>query len=183
MRNARLCAAGIILLAGLYATAGGAAEAGGKIRPGDVIYVEVYRVPELSRVYLVGEDGAIRMPYVSPIPVGGMDEATAGQIVARSLEPILRNPRVTVSHSDAGMSSDRLGRTSDMRLEIIPLRNSNAEAMSAALEGMTSPGGSVSADPDTNCRLLADPPDAIKTMLYVVARFDLMLWLVSPVRK
>ncbi len=183
MRNARLCAAGIIALVGLCtAMAAGAAETGARIRPGDLLYIEVYRVPEMSRVYLVGEDGAVRMPYVSPIPVGGMDEATAGQTVAASLQPILRNPRVTVSRSESGLGSDNLGRTADMRLEIIPLRNSNAESISAALEGMTTPGGSVSSDPDTNSLLLTDTPEAIKNMMNVVARLDQMQSQVTQVR-
>ncbi len=182
MRNARHCAAGIVALVGLCAAAGAAVPAGGKIRPGDVLYVEVYRVPEMTRVYLVGDDGAIRMPYVSPIPVGGMDETTAGQTVSRALEPILRNPRVTVSRSDAGLAGERLGRTSEMRLEVIPLHNSNAESMSEALEGMTSPGGSVSADPDTNSLLLTDTPEAIKNMMSVVARIDAMQSQVTQVR-
>jgi type IV pilus assembly protein PilQ len=146
------------------------------------VYVEVYRVPEMSRVYLVGEDGAIRMPYVPPIPVGGMDEATASQTIARSLEPILRNPKVTVSRSEYALANDRPGRTADMRLEIIPLRNSNADQMSERLKGMTTPGGSVSADPDTNSLLLTDTPEAIKNMMSVVARIDAMQSQVTQVR-
>jgi len=182
MQIARVCAAGIIALAGLCAALPAfAAQTGAKIRPGDVLYVEVYRVPEMSRVYLVGEDGAIRMPYVPPIPVGGMDETTAGEVVAKSLEPILRNPRVTVSRSDESFT-DNLGRTADMRLEIIPLRNSNADQMSERLTGMTSPGGSVSADPDTNSLLLTDTPEAIKNMMSVIARIDAMQSQVTQVR-
>ncbi len=154
----------------------------GSIRPGDVLYVEVFRVPEMSRTYLVGEDGAIRLPYISPVSVGGMDEVTAADAVKRGLTPVLRNPRVTVSRSDVGLFSDATGRTADMRLEVIPLRNSNADTMSTVLEGMTSPGGHVSHDPDTNSLLVTDTPDTIKNMMNVIARLDQMQSQMTQVR-
>ncbi len=162
--------------------AGAAAMGEGTIRPGDVIYIEVFRVPEMSRAYLVGEDGAVRLPYIPPVPVGGMDEATAGDTIKQALGPILRNPRVTVSRSDIGGISDMVGRTADMRLEIIPLRNSNADTMAQTLEGMTSPGGHVSHDPDTNSLLITDTPDAIKNMMNVMARIDQMQSQMTQVR-
>jgi type II secretory pathway component GspD/PulD (secretin) len=183
MRNARRCAAGILAFLGACAAAGGApTETGGKVRPGDLLYVEVYRVPEMSRAYLVGEDGAVRMPYIPPVSVGGMDETTAATSISKALESIMRSPRVSVSRSNLGMATNAPGRASDMRLEIIPLRNSNAESMSLALKGMASPGGSVSADPDTNSLLLTDTPEAIKNMMSVVARIDQMQSQVTQVR-
>ena len=153
---------------------GASAFGQGSIRPGDILYVEVYRVPEMSRTYLVGEDGAVRLPYISPVPVGGMDEATAAEAIKQGLNPILRNPRVTVTRSDIGIMSEVTGRTADMQLEVIPLRNSNADTMSQVLEGMTSPGGNVSHDPDTNSLLVTDTPAAIKNMMNVIARIDQM---------
>jgi type II secretory pathway component GspD/PulD (secretin) len=181
MRNARSCAAGLAAFAVLWICATASAQSD-RIRPGDVLYVEVYRVPEMTRAYLVGEDGAIRLPYISPVPVGGMDPGTAGATIAKALTPILRNPKVSVSRSDVGLVSDVLGRTADMRLEIIPLRNANAQSIADSLEGMTSPGGSVSADPDTNSLLLTDTPDAIKNMMGVAARLDQMQSQVTQVR-
>ncbi len=181
MRNARACAAGFAVFAALCCWTGISSAADDRIRPGDVLYVEVYRVPEMTRAYLVGEDGAIRLPYIPPVPVGGMDPGTAGATIGKALTPILRNPRVSVSRSDVGLVSD-LGRTAEMRLEIIPLRNANAESIADALKGMTTPGGSVSADPDTNSLLLTDTPDAIKNMMGVAARLDQMQSQVTQVR-
>jgi len=182
MRNAQACAAGFAVFAALcFCSATHSAETA-RIRPGDVLYVEVYRVPEMTRAYLVGEDGAIRLPYISPVPVGGMDPGTAAGTIAKALEPILRSPKVTVSRSDVGLVSDVLGRTAEMRLEIIPLRNANAQSIADALEGMTTPGGSVSADPDTNSLLLTDTPEAIKNMMGVAARLDQMQSQVTQVR-
>jgi type IV pilus assembly protein PilQ len=158
------------------------ASANGSIRPGDLLYVEVFRVPEMSRTYLVGEDGAVRLPYISPVPVGGMDEPTAAEAIKHALNPILRNPRVTVSRSDIGMVSEVTGRQADMQLEAIPLRNSNADTMSQVLEGMTSPGGHVSHDPDTNTLLVTDTPATIKNMMNVIARLDQMQSQMTQVR-
>lgn len=154
----------------------------GRIRPGDVLYVEVFRVPEMTRTYLVGEDGGVRLPYIPPVSVGGLDEATASETIAKSLAPILRSPKVTVTRSDLGITTAMTGRTSEMRLEVIPLRNSNAETMSTVLEGMTSPGGNVSHDPDTNSLLVTDTPEAIKNMMNVIARLDQMQSQMTQVR-
>lgn len=181
MRNARACAAGFAVFAALCCWTAVSSAADDRIRPGDVLYVEVYRVPEMTRAYLVGEDGAIRLPYIPPVPVGGMDPGTAGATIGKALTPILRNPKVSVSRSDVGLVSD-IGRTAEMRLEIIPLRNSSAESIADALKGMTTPGGSVSADPDTNSLLLTDTPDAIKNMMGVAARLDQMQSQVTQVR-
>lgn len=182
MRNARLCAAIFAVCAAALIWPVHGFAANDRIRPGDVLYVEVYRVPEMTRAYLVGEDGAIRLPYISPVPVGGMDPGTASAQIAKSLEPILRNPRVSVTRSDVGMVSDIAGRTSEMRLEIIPLRNANAQSIADALSGMTTPGGGVSADMDTNSLLITDTPEAIKNMMSVAARLDQMQSQMTQVR-
>ena len=77
MRNARACAAGLFaLLFAIGAATAVSAEIASKIRPGDLLYVEVYRVPDMSRAYLVGEDGAVRLPYISPVAVGSMSATT-----------------------------------------------------------------------------------------------------------
>lgn len=182
MRNARSCAAIFAVFGVMCLGVPDLFAESARIRPGDVLYVEVYRVPEMTRAYLVGEDGAIRLPYISPVPVGGMDPGTAGAQIAKSLEPILRNPKVSVTRSDIGMVSEIAGRTSEMRLEIIPLRNASAQAIADALSGMTTPGGGVAADPDTNSLLLTDTPEAIKNMMAVAARLDQMQSQVTQVR-
>lgn len=180
-RTYMIVSLGLAGIAALAAASAAFAQAPDKIRPGDILYVEIYRVPEMSRTYLVGEDGAIRLPYISPVSVGGMDEATAANMVAQALEPILRDPKVTVRKSDIGLMAAE-GRQADMQLEIIPLRNSSAETMSNVLQGMTSPGGNVSFDPDTNSLLVTDTPRAIKNMMNVIARLDQMQSQMTQVR-
>lgn len=173
-----------VLAAAYFAVLSQAAfgQAPSTIRPGDVVYVEVYRVPEMSRTYLVGEDGAIRLPYISPVSIAGMDGPSAAKAVAAALEPILRQPRVTVTKSDISLMARATGRQPEMRLEIIPLRNSNAETMSNVLQGMVSPGGNVGFDPDTNSLLVTDTPEAIKNMMSVIARLDQMQSQMTQVR-
>jgi len=162
--------------------ASAAAQGPNVIRPGDVVYVEVFRVPEMSRTYLVGEDGAIRLPYIPPVSVGGLSEDAASETITGALRPILHQPRVTVSRSDIGLSAAAPGRTSEMQMELIPLRNSSAETLASVLQGMSTAGGSVGFDPDTNSLIVTDTPQAIKNMMNVIARLDQMQSQMTQVR-
>lgn len=168
---------GVAAVVCLMAVLGGsltAAQSGGVIAPGDVLYIEVYRVPEMTRTYLVRQDGTITVPYVGAVSVAGLKEPSAGANIAAALTKILRNPRVTVTKSDVEIMNPGTGRTAEMVLEIIPLLNSHAETLSTQLQGMNSPGGHISYDPDTNSLLITDTPGAIKNMMGVVARLDQM---------
>ena len=130
------------------------AQQRGAIARGDVLYIEVYRVPEMTQSYLVRQDGTITVPYVGTVGVAGLDESSAEANIAAALTKILRNPRVTVTKSDVGLMSPATGRSSEMLLEIVPLLNSHAETMSQTMQGMSSRGGHISYDPDTNSLLI-----------------------------
>ncbi|MDK1020284.1 MAG: polysaccharide biosynthesis/export family protein [Candidatus Hydrogenedentes bacterium] len=158
------------------------AQSGGVIAPGDVLYIEVYRVPEMTQTYLVRQDGTIAVPYISSVSVAGLKEPAAEANIAAALTKILRNPRVTVTKSDVDLMSPAAGRTSEMVLEIIPLLNSHAETLSTMLQGMNSPGGHISYDPDTNSLLITDTPGAIKNVMSVIARLDQMKSQMTQVR-
>ena len=176
---------GISAAACLMAVLGGsftAAQSGSVIVPGDVLYIEVYRVPEMTQTYLVRQDGTITVPYVGTVGVAGLKEPAAEANIAAALTKILRNPRVTVTKSDVDLMSPASGRTAEMLLEIIPLLNSHAETMSNTLQGMNSPGGHISYDPDTNSLLITDTPGAIKNMMSVIARLDRMKSQMTQVR-
>ncbi len=160
----------------------GIAQQRGAIAPGDVLYIEVYRVPEMTQSYLVRQDGTITVPYVGTVGVAGLDEPSAEANIAAALTKILRNPRVTVTKSDVGLMSPATGRTSEMLLEIVPLLNSHAETMSRTMQGMSSTGGHISFDPDTNSLLITDTPEAIKNMMNVVSRLDKMKSQMTQVR-
>ena len=152
------------------------------IARGDVLYIEVYRVPEMTQSYLVRQDGTITVPYVGNVGVAGLNESAAEANIAAALTKILRNPRVTVTKSDVGLMSPATGRSSEMLLEIVPLLNSHAETMSTTMQGMSSAGGHISFDPDTNSLLITDTPEAIKNMMSVIGRLDKMKSQMTQVR-
>lgn len=154
----------------------------GTISSGDLVYVEVYRVPELTLSIQVDGDGNITLPYVGSINVGGMSEAEASGRVSQALRKILRNPRVTVARSSLPAARVPVGRGADMTMEIVPLQNSSAESLSAVLSGMSTEGGNISHDPDTNTLIITDTPTALRNIMNVVARIDQMQSQLTQVR-
>ncbi|MCP4644385.1 MAG: type II secretion system protein GspD [bacterium] len=140
------------------------------IGPGDLVYIDVHRRPELSTTTQVDADGNVQLSYVGKVPVSGKSEREAAGTVAQALRRILKNPQVTVSKGLPAIPS--AGRTSEMVTEMVALNNSNAESLVTALQGMTSEGGAIGFDPDTNTLILTDTPAAVKNMLNVVERLD-----------
>lgn len=181
MRSFRGIIAGICLSA-MCVTGTASAQAGRAIKTGDVLFVDVFRIPEMTQSYLVRDDGTISVPYVGAVDVKGMGEAQAASSISKALESILRNPRVSVVRSDVGVIHKATGRTSQMQLEIVPLLNSSASNMSAALRNMSSIGGSISFDRDTNTLLITDTPEAIQNIMNAVTRLDQMKTQVTQVR-
>ena len=152
------------------------------IHSGDLLYIEIYRVPELTTTYQVDDGGNVNLAYVGPVEVAGLTETEASAKVAASLGTILRNPRVTVSKSGVNLQQPLLGRTPDMRLELVPLHNADAETITQALHGMTSPGGNIGFDPDTNTLIITDTPSAVQNIMHAVARLDQMQSQLTQVR-
>ena len=172
----------VFYLMAICASSFASAIPGGAIAAGDVLYIEVYRVPEMTQSYLVRQDGTITVPYVGSVGVAGLSESSAEANIAAALTKILRKPRVTVTKSDVGLMSPATGRSPEMVLEIVPLLNSHAETMSTTMQGMSSTGGHISFDPDTNSLLITDTPQAIKNMMSVVDRLDRMKSQMTQVR-
>jgi type II secretory pathway component GspD/PulD (secretin) len=142
------------------------------ISPGDLLYVDVYRRPELSTTQQVDADGNINVPYVGKVNVAGKSDREASAVVATALQRILKNPRVTIARGSIGMAGGF--RTEEMITELVPLENSSAENLSNALQGMSSEGGAVSFDPDTNTLILTDSPNTIQNMMSVIGQLDKM---------
>lgn len=152
-----------------------------RISPGDLVYLEVYRVPEMTSSFQVNASGQIDLPYVDPVKIAGMTETEAAAAVSESLRSILRSPRVTVSRSGVRMG-ETIGRTPEMKMELIPLQNASAESLSGVLQGMSSAGGTISSDPDTNTLIVTDTPDAIVNITNAVMRLDQMQSQLTQVR-
>jgi len=172
----------VLCLAAVAATGGAFAQSGSKITTGDVLFVDVFRIPEMTQSYIVRDDGTISVPYIGAVGVKGLGEAQASENIAKALKSILRNPRVSVSRSNVGIVSTATGRTSEMQLEIIPLLNASAVNMGSVLQGMNSSGGSISFDEDTNSLLITDTPEAIKNMMNAVLQLDRMQSQMTQVR-
>lgn len=141
------------------------------IQAGDMLFLDVYRRPELSSSVQVDANGAVAVPYVGDVAVAGMTEQQASAQIASALKLILKNPRVTLSHR---VGRNRGGRGADMKTQIIPLNNSNAEDLAEAMEGMTSPGGSIGADGNTNSLIITDSAAAIQSIMTAVEQLDRM---------
>lgn len=170
----RITAVSIGTALSLLATAGaaGAAEAP-TLKPGELVYIDVYRQKDLTTSTEVSPSGTVSLPYIGNVSVEGLSEAEAADRVARALTAILKNPRVTVSRT-AGAAPSVMPRTEQMRTELVPLENSSAEVIFNALAGVSSAGGSVNFDPDTNTLIMTDTPSALQNMLAVVRELDQM---------
>ncbi len=152
----------------------------GAIIPGDLVFVDVFRRPELSATTTVDANGSVALPYIGTVAVGGLTEAEATERITLALSSVLRNPRVKVSKGGPGFVGGY--RTDEMKTELLPLSNSNAEALCKSLGGMSTEGGSVSYDDSTNTLIITDTPGTIQNMLSVVGRLDQMQSQLQQVR-
>ena len=75
----------------------------GKVRPeyyveiGDVLDIDVWRVPDISRSVTVRPDGRISMPLVGDLDVSGINLVEMKQLVTRKLSEYVRSPQVAIS--------------------------------------------------------------------------------------
>jgi type II secretory pathway component GspD/PulD (secretin) len=151
------------------------AQPGDPIEAGDLLFVKVFRHPDLTTTAQVDEHGNIELKYIGNVAVTGLTENEATARVSRAFETILKNPRVTVSRSaSGGMYADYSPRSEDMDTRVIPLLNSDAETVNNTLSGMTTAGGSISFDPDTNAIIITDTSQTIQKMEQVIRELDQM---------
>ena len=168
-----------------FISAAAQAQPGDTIQPGDSLYIEVYRAPEITQTIRVDDSGNVRIAYIGAVKVGGLTLAQAEGKLASSLQKIMRDPKVSISKGalrPGTSSGGAMGRTEDMVLEIIPLRNSDAETMYGVLRGMNSSGGNVSFDPSTNSIIITDTPKALANMRSAIEQLDNMQSQLTQVR-
>lgn len=152
----------------------------GVLEAGELVFVDVYRRPEVSTTTQIDSSGNIQVPFIGHVNIAGLSENEASARVREALSSVLKNPRVTVSRSAPDFGSGY--RLPNMKTEILPLNNANAESLSVALQGMTSAGGSIAYDPNTNSLIITDTPDAIQNILQVTSRLDQMQSQLTQVR-
>ncbi|MCC6696800.1 MAG: polysaccharide biosynthesis/export family protein [Candidatus Hydrogenedentes bacterium] len=179
-RGARTWALAVMLTLLTAAWAQELPQAGDPLGVGELVFVDVYRRPEVSTTTQIDSSGNITIPFVGNVTIAGLTESEASARVMSALAPVLKNPRVTVSRTAPGIGTGF--RTASMKTEILPLQNSDAQSISVALQGMTSPGGTIAFDPDTNSLIITDTPDAIQNILNVTNRLDRMQSQLTQVR-
>jgi type II secretory pathway component GspD/PulD (secretin) len=168
------CLLAMTLLGVLVAAAEGP-DSGMPLEPGDLVFINVHRQPELSTTTQLDGNGNIELPYIGNVSIKGLSLEAAGERVTMGLKSILKNPRVTITRStDAGVVPGGYMRTESMQTQVIPLDNAEAATLESALSGMSSAGGSVSFDPATNSVILTDEPAILQNMLSVIRELDQM---------
>ncbi len=174
------CALGLAAFAWLLVLCPALAQTDTTVNAGDTVFVDVYRRPELSSSVQVDPNGNISIPYVGSVNVGGVTEKEASERVAASLITILKNPRVTVSHSTTRQVAGP--RTSEMKTQVIALNNAKAEALCKSLQGMASSGGSIASDKNSNTLIITDTPGTIQNIMGAITQIDQMQSQVTQVR-
>ncbi|HPO16240.1 MAG TPA: polysaccharide biosynthesis/export family protein [Candidatus Hydrogenedentes bacterium] len=143
------------------------------IMPGQFVFIKVQRHPELSSSVQVDESGNVSLPYIGNVTVGNLSESDASARVSSAYGVILKNPRVTVTRS-AGTLEPQSARTAQMTTQVVHLENSSSDVLQKALTGMSSLGGSVSSDADSNTLIVTDTPDVVQNILAAVRELDQM---------
>ncbi|MCF6283845.1 MAG: polysaccharide biosynthesis/export family protein [Candidatus Hydrogenedentes bacterium] len=155
-----------------------AAESAGDdtLQPGELVFVNVHRQPELSTTTQLDSQGNVDMPYIGNVSLKGLNLSDAGARVSMGLKSILKNPRVTITRSAEGAPSLPGGfmRTQSMQTQVVSLNNADAGTLEKALSGMSTAGGNVSYDPNTNSMILTDESGTLQNMISVIRELDQM---------
>ncbi len=67
------------------------------IGPGDVVDIKVYKQPDLTGKFRVGENGTIDMLFIGRQQLAGLTEDEAAEVLRQALRKYLRQPEVNVS--------------------------------------------------------------------------------------
>ena len=73
------------------------ADADYKIGPQDVIRIDVWKEPEISRTIPVRPDGKISVPLLNDVPASGLTAMELAASLREGLSKYLNNPQVTVT--------------------------------------------------------------------------------------
>jgi hypothetical protein len=68
-----------------------------RIAAGDVLQIDVWKQPEITRTIPVLPDGAIYLPLVNGVKVAGLSAMELAGLLREKLLPFLANPQVTVT--------------------------------------------------------------------------------------
>ena len=79
------------------ATAKPMGEAEYKIGPQDVLRIDVWKEPDISRAIPVRPDGKISLPLLNDIPAAGLTTTELAGSIREGLKKFINNPQVTVT--------------------------------------------------------------------------------------
>jgi polysaccharide biosynthesis/export protein len=123
------------LIAAAFVTTEAMAQDGYRIRPGDVLSVEVLQDPNLNREVLVLPDGSINFPFAGAVRAAGL---TTGQVQAQLTQGIAPNfavqPSVFVNVSQVGVPT---GAGTARTIDVFYLGEVNAPGLQEVPPGTT----------------------------------------------
>jgi len=106
-----------------------------KIGPQDVLRIDVWKEPDISRTIPVRPDGKISLPLLNDVQASGLTAMQLSQIIRQELTKYITNPQVTVTVSE--INSRRVYVTGEvMRPGSMPLLPGMT-----ALQALSSSGG------------------------------------------
>jgi polysaccharide biosynthesis/export protein len=71
-----------------------------KIGPQDVLRIDVWKEPDISRVVPVRPDGKISLPLLNDVQAAGLTAMQLAEVLSEGFKKFLNNPQVTVSVSE-----------------------------------------------------------------------------------
>jgi polysaccharide export outer membrane protein len=81
------------------AAPGTQSEAAYKIGPQDMLQIDVWKEPEITRQVPVRPDGKISLPLLSDVQAAGLTPMELAYVISEGLKRYINNPQVTVSVS------------------------------------------------------------------------------------
>ena len=74
-------------------------EAAYKIGPQDMLQIDVWKEPEITRLVPVRPDGKITLPLLNDVQAAGLTPMELANVISEGLKKYINNPQVTVSVS------------------------------------------------------------------------------------
>jgi polysaccharide export outer membrane protein len=123
------------LIAAAFVTTEAMAQEGYRIRPGDILSVEVIQDPNLNREVLVLPDGSVNFPFAGAVQAGGL---TTTQVQAQISQGIAPNfavqPSVFVNVRQVGVP---VGGVAQRTIDVFYLGEVNAPGLQEVPRGTT----------------------------------------------
>ena len=83
-----------------------------KIGPQDVLRIDVWKEPEITRTSPVRPDGKISLPLLNDVQAAGLTPAQLTEVITNGLKKFINNPQVNVSVSE--INSDNIFKPFDV---------------------------------------------------------------------